>query len=106
MAEFFNKIWEKLMVVLTPGLMIPNWTELKGYMGDTMRIMSVSEEAIVVQAPLAKHLQRIPRDDFEKFWQIWEDYQSGRIPRGEITELTRYSKYIISILHWLETKTI
>lgn len=103
MEKTFELIWTDLQNRLKPGLIIPNWTVLKGYLGDTMRIQEVEDVEIVVHAPKAKNLQRVSKADFEIVWGVWEEYKNGRYQRQDMRDLTMYSKYIISILHWLET---
>ena len=99
----FETVWQELQNRLRPGLIIPNWTYLKGYLGDTMRIEEVEDVEIVVQAPKAKTLQHVSKANFEIIWKIWPEYKTGLLPRQEMIEITRYSKYIISIFHWLDT---
>ncbi len=106
MEKSFEIVWEELQNRLRAGLIIPNWTYLKGYMGDSMRIEEVEDVEIVVQAPKAKNLQHVSKENFEIIWKIWPDYKSGRFHRQGMTPMTHYSKYIISILHWLETHAI
>lgn len=106
MEKTFETVWNELQTRLHPGLIIPNWTYLKGYLGDTMRIEEVGGVEIVIHAPRAKNLQHVSKENFEKFWDIWSDYKTGRLQRQETTYMTHYSKYIISILHWLDTHTI
>ena len=39
---------------------------------------------------------------FELVDNLWRNYKSEKTKRNEIREKTRFSKYIISILNWLE----
>ena len=59
---------------------------------------------IVIDAPHAKLRESIPKADFQTVWLIWPRYSSGQVQRQIFTDITRYSKYIISILHWLDEK--
>ncbi len=103
MAEpAFEPIWQKIMTRLKPGMSIRNWTHLKGYLGDEMKVNKVTQERIVIDAPNAKLPQSVSKTDFQKVWTSWPEYKSGQVQRQIFTEMTRYSKYIISILHWLE----
>jgi hypothetical protein len=67
-----------------------------------MTIVKVRAETIEVDAPNAKNLVIVPKAHFNAVWEIWALYTGGQVQRGELTELTFFSKYIISILHWLE----
>jgi hypothetical protein len=103
MAEAaFETTWQKIVTQLKPGMSIQNWTYLKGYPGDEMKVHKVSREIIVIDAPRAKLLQSIPKADFQAVWEIWPKYTSGQAQRQIFTDITRYSKYIISILKWVE----
>ncbi len=102
MSAPFDPIWQELITRLKPGMIIRNWTALKGYLGDTIRVAEVKDIEIVIQAPKAKNLQHISREEFGKVWEVWRAYKSGRFQRQNIREMTFYSKYIISILHWLD----
>jgi len=59
-------------------------------------------QSISVDAPNAMAMQVVPRKDFETIWKIWIDYKSQKVKRYELGDMTRFSKYIISIFHWLE----
>lgn len=98
----FEETWTLIRRKCYSGLQIPNWTQARGNLGDTMVINAVSDTAISFDAPRAKNIQHAPRKDFETLWNIWPDYLSGKVKRYEIRDLTRFSKYIISTLHWLE----
>jgi hypothetical protein len=102
MNKSFEPVCNALLDDLKPGIEFRNWTILKNYIGDRMRVEDVNPSEIVVQAPKAKSALHVPRKEFEKIWEIWPEYKAERITRQEITDLTFYSKYIISILHWLE----
>ena len=102
MQNSFDQFWNELITTLKPDTEISNWTAFNGYLGDTMEIVEVKEKMIVVESPNAKNLQRISKRDVEKIWQIWPAYLAGKVQRQEIRDLTRHSKYIISILHWCD----
>jgi hypothetical protein len=105
MEEYaFDTIWQTISTSLKPGMFIRNWTQLKGYLGDEMKVVEVSRGKVVIEAPNAKNLISVPREDFQRVWQVWLAYKGGRMQRQEIREMTFFSKYIISILHWIESK--
>ena len=81
---------------------IKNWTAFKGYLGDEMTVVGVREFYFEVKSPNARNVQFVPKDDFKKVWEVWADYKSQKVRRYEIRNITRFSKYIISILHWYE----
>jgi hypothetical protein len=102
LALTFYEIWKVILRQLKPGELIPNWTVLKGYLGDSMKVVQVYKREIIVQAPNAKRLQHVSRGEFENIWAVWPAYKTGQKQRQEIREMTFHSKYILSILHWLE----
>lgn len=104
MSESFDHEWAFLQKNLAPGVIIPNWTVLKGYLGDSMRVVEVEDVEIVIRPPNAKSDQHVSREEFERIWEVWPAYKNGQKQRQEIREITRYSKYIISVLRWMEIK--
>jgi hypothetical protein len=101
----FEQLWLDLVRNLKPGLTIDNWTAFRGNLGDKMTVVGIRDGYIEIEAPKAKTIQRVPKDDFERIWEVWSDYQSQKMPRHKIRDMTLYSKYIISILHWYEQNT-
>jgi hypothetical protein len=102
MTESFNAVWKLLSNRLIPGTEIRNLTAYKGYLGDTMKVVKVDEKEIVIQAPKAANLLHISRKKLERVWEIWPAYKAGKMPRRDVCDMTFHSKYIISILNWLE----
>ncbi len=101
----FNEAWAVIQGELFVGDHIQNWTAHSGLLGDSLTISVVTPEQITVEAPGARNLQKIPVCDFEDVYNIWDRYIHGITPRGHLRDyLTRYSKYIISIFHWLENE--
>jgi len=98
----FESVWSTLQEKLKADTKIKNWTAYRGYLGDSMKIISVRTDCIELDAPGAINTQRIPKVDFMRVWDVWADYKSQKVKRYELRDMTRYSKYIISILHWYE----
>jgi hypothetical protein len=97
-----TEIWAKVRNSINSGQPIPNWTTLKGYLGDTFEVVKIRDEHLEIETPNAENLIRVSREDFEKVWEVWPGYKAGKVRRQELTPLTFNSKYVISILHWLE----
>ena len=93
-----------LLATLTTGTEIPNWSVASGLRGNIFHIVSVSLTQVIVETPNARHLQKIPMKDFAAVYELWSGYIEGTVTRSKIVNVTRYSKYIISIYHWLETE--
>ncbi|OGN94757.1 MAG: hypothetical protein A2Z71_05925 [Chloroflexi bacterium RBG_13_50_21] len=98
----FDILWSHLQTNLKVGTTIKNWTDFHGYLGDTMKVTAIRGDSIEIDSPSTKNLQVVPKDDFEKVWSIWADYKSQKVSREQLRDVTRFSKYIISILHWYE----
>ena len=98
----FEYTWSFLQKILKPGTEILNWTAYGGYLGDCMTITNISQNTIEVKTPKAKNLQHVPKEDFEKIWVVWLDYKIQKVKRYELRDMTRFSKYVISILKWYE----
>lgn len=95
-------IWRDLEARVAAGVTIPNWTAANGYIGDPFSVVGLRTGYLDIEAPGAEYIQHIPRTDFERLWAVWDEYKSGRLLRHELRDMSRFSKYIISLLHWLE----
>lgn len=98
----FTEAWAALQATLCAGTRIPNWTARSGQVGEPFEIGSINPDVVVIIAPGARTPQIVRRADFEKVYALWDDYVRGLVPRSAFTPLTRYSKYVISILHWMQ----
>ena len=95
----FEECWARIQREVTAGDTVRNWTQANGYLGDEFTLRVVDWEAIVVETPGALNLQRVPRADFAEVYRHWDDYCGGRCPRHKLRDMSRFSKYVISILH-------
>jgi len=100
----FEHVWSALQHELRMGDTIPNWTQAKGLVGQPFVVLEVTPTAITVDPGRGAISQRVPERDFEYLDRSWSGYRSGRIGRGELRNGTRFSKYTISLLHWLEER--
>jgi hypothetical protein len=98
----FSATWSALQANLTAGIVVSNWTAAKQLLGDRFTITSVSSSHVQVDTPGALNIQRISSKDFEKVYDCWQKYCARHVPRREIRDSTHFSKYVISIFHWLE----
>jgi len=101
----FADTWAALQASLQAGATIQNWTAHSGAVGEPFEIEAVSRNVIVINAPGATNPQSVRRADFEAVYESWVEYVSGTVPRSAFTPLTRHSKYVISILHWLQKRS-
>ena len=98
----FGATWEALQTQLVAGTTIRNWTVAKDFLGDSFTVTEVARNHVQVDTPGAQNLQTVPTTDFQTVYDFWPRYCLGDVPRHEIRDATRFSKYVISILHWLE----
>lgn len=105
MNKSFDGVWQYLQRNLKPETEIQNWAVFNEYLGDNMTVTNIHQNYIYVHAPKAQTLQHIPKGDFKLVWELWSDYIEQRVKRYQIRDLTRFSKYIISIFHWYELET-
>lgn len=101
----FEHVWQVLTRGLKPGTIIPNWA-LRGHIGEPFTIRAISPSHVEIDAPGAKHLQRVSRQDFERIFAVWPKYKAGMISRAALRDLFRFSKYVISILKWMEQQGV
>jgi hypothetical protein len=97
-------IWGVIRSRVLVGTSIRNWTLDSGYLGDKFTITGIGKGHLVIETPGAKGLQHVSRVDFETVYKIWSDYLCGVFRRDQIRDMTRFSKYVISILHWAENE--
>lgn len=100
----FANTWQALQAAVL-GVTIPNWTMVNGLLGDSFLVAGVAASHIEVASPNAASIQRIPKADFEAVYRVWPAYCIGTHRRQDIRDSTRFSKYIISIYHWLEGRS-
>lgn len=95
----FETIWREIQRGLDVGDAIRNWTQRNGYIGDDFTIRAMGAGFVEIDSPGARNFQRVSREDFAAVYEMWDDYNAGRVPRNQVRDVTRFSKYIISILH-------
>lgn len=98
-----EEMWNELKGRIAPDSQIQNWTADKGYLGDKFIVVAVKGGFVHVVSPGAENVQKIPDQDFVTVLGLWNDYVDGKIGREQIRDRTRFSKYVISILHSLES---
>lgn len=101
----FGEFWKTLQANLCVGDEIRNWTQFRGYLGDTFEVVEVNTDHVIIKAPNAKTTQRVREADFFLIFNKWPQYISGKHPRTTLTKGTRVSKYTISIIKHLTEST-
>lgn len=97
--------YEAIISNLSYGVEIKNWTKLKEYTGDNFTIIQIKDNHIIVQ-PLNASERKIYKSDFNKVASIWHQYLKGEVKRKQIRGLTHNSKYIISIMKYVNNLSL
>lgn len=95
----FDVVWEQIQREIAPSDTIRNWTRDKGYLSDDFTIEAVEARFVKVNSPGAATIQHVAREEFAKVYEHWNGYNAGTVRRHELRDITRFSKYVISILH-------
>jgi len=95
----FNDTMEFIKNNFPAGTEIRNWTAANDYLGDTFTIDTINNDYITVISPNAQNVQNVPVNDFQLVYDMWDQYIDKNIGRAQIRDITRFSKYIISIFH-------
>lgn len=95
----FEECWSEIQRRLVAGEEIRNWTQAGGYLGNEFTVREVDREMVVVEAPVALNWQRVPRADFATVYRHWDEYCAGLCPRHKLRDMSRFSKYVINIVH-------
>ena len=97
----FEGFWKRLLEKLRNPTLIKNWTVYSGYIGEDFFARKHSEFVIECILPTGNTLY-IPKRDFEVIYNLWEDYKRFKVKRAELCRLSRFTKYVISIIHRFE----
>lgn len=81
--------------------LVKNWTPTKGYYGDDFWINSINSDFIEINIK-KKNYPRVNQKDFEEISSIWSGIRSGEVQRSEYANHIFTSKYILSILYYLD----
>ena len=93
----FVTLWATIQNRLSEDTPIRNWTHAKGFYGEDFGAFA-RERYVECTLPRGS-VQHVPKGDFERVFQVWESYLKGQFMRSQMRDMTRFSKYIISILH-------
>lgn len=103
--QSFEALWHQIQRTTIVSHAIKNWTKDKGYFGGDLIIHRVDSQFVEFDSPNAKNYQRVYKNEFATVYEVWDDYIAGRVKRHQIRDVTRFSKYIISLLHHVLSKS-
>ena len=95
----FEAVWTRPQRSIAPGDTIRNWSRHSGYLGNDFTIHTVTDRFVEVDSPGASNIQHIAREDFAQVHEHWDAYNARMFARSKLTDITRFSTYVISILH-------
>ncbi len=97
--QSFEAVWAQIRQTIRPGDTIRNWSRHSGYRGNDFTIHAVTDRFVEVDSPGADHTQHIAAQHFARVYEHWIAYNAGMFARSGFTTITRFSTYVISILH-------
>jgi hypothetical protein len=100
-----EEIWAELKRRLPKNREIRSWSAATGFLGDSFTVIGPKTGHVLIKSAYDINPQQIPDQDFVMVLGQWSDYVEGKLSRADIQARTKYSKYIISILHSLEAPT-
>lgn len=97
--QSFEAVWAQLQGSIAPGDTIRNWSRHSGYPGNDFTIRAVTNRFVEIDSPGAANIQHIARGDFARVHEHWNAYNAHMFARSRLRDITRFSTYVISILH-------
>ncbi len=97
--QSFEAVWAKLQRSIVPGDTIRNWSRHSGYLGNDFTIHAVTDRFVEIDSPGASNVQHIARAEFARVHEHWDAYNARMFARSTLRDITRFSTYVISILH-------
>ena len=97
--QSFEAVWEEIQRTIAPRDTIRNWSQHSGYRGNDFTIHAVNDAFVDIESPGAANIQHIDRDHFARVHEHWNAYNAGVYARSRLRDITRFSTYVISILH-------
>ena len=95
-----NGDWKDVTTNVTAGSPFRYWSKRDGISDDEFVVARIDTKAIHIKIPSGNPVY-IHRGDFENVYQEYDNYISGVTSRSEITNKSRRSAYIITLIHAL-----
>ena len=104
--EYWNEFWGRVINELKDEQLIRNWTVRSGYLGraDFIAIYR-GGDYIECRASNDGHPKKVPKRDLKIMYDHWKNYIEKRIGRKQLRDISRFTKYTISIIHQYEKLT-
>jgi hypothetical protein len=91
----FAQCWSAVQSIAA-GTAIAGWSAA-GQATTTFDLVAIGPTSVTV-LPANRQSRNVPRSDFEKVYNTWDDYKTRKLKRYELG-FTQHSVYIISIFH-------
>ena len=95
----FEAVWAQIQRKIAPGDTIRNWSRHSGFRGNDFTIHAVEAGFVEIDSPGAETIQHVGSEQFERVHKHWNSYNAGVYARSRLRDITRFSTYVISILH-------
>ncbi len=93
-----KNLFEELLKCINRLEYVPYWSKAGRTRGGRFKVLGRRGDYVLVE-PENGDTQNIPLKDFLMVLNLWKDYIRGVVKRHELRDKTRFSSYIISILH-------
>jgi hypothetical protein len=97
-----DQIWNELRGRVAKLTEVQSWTAADGYLGDRFIVVGVKNGVVEVAEPGAQRAEKVPDADFVAVLGVWDAYADGKAKPGTIEKLTKFPRYVTSILRALE----
>lgn len=93
-----KNLFEKLLGCIDELEYVPYWSKAGRTRAGRFKVLGIRGNYVLVE-PETGDIQSIPLKDFLMILSLWKDYIKGVVKRHELRNKTRFSSYIISIIH-------
>jgi hypothetical protein len=100
----FEDCWRKMSGALGGRSVINTCSPAGRATGRPFKVVRVDDGFIEVESINGKSTQRISKAKFKEIYDIWIPYCSGTLKRPSFDPKNRVTTYVISILHFVESK--
>jgi hypothetical protein len=100
MTNSFTEYWSVIQSGLVAGQ--PLRSRSAANRAKTVFHILKTESSGVIVKPENGDPRQVPKRDFERVFELWDDYKKLRINRHELG-FTQHSTYIITLLYWAES---
>lgn len=101
-SRSFEIMWTDIGKRLLPSTLVRFWSAEQGYTGGAFHIHDTNGEAVAVLFGPVNTERRVPKSEFRRCFDSWENYSRGAVGRDELTKGSENASFVLSILQWWE----